>query len=109
MNRHESKGSQYVCKLTKLPYRGKQNVTKITLCKNYFNLNTVPKIFFVSISFLSFQSGITPSQDGAIPPNTRHLYYVGLMLGQRRRRWPNIKPALFMLRTTISIVSMCRV
>ena len=27
--------------------------------------------------------------------NTRHSNNVGLMLGHRRRRWPNIKPALF--------------
>ena len=28
------------------------------------------------------------------PENTRHSPNVGFMLGQRRRRWPNIKPAL---------------
>ena len=26
--------------------------------------------------------------------NTTHLLNAGLMLGQRRRRWPSIKPAL---------------
>ena len=29
-----------------------------------------------------------------IPANTRRSANVGLMLGQRRRRWPNIKPTL---------------
>ena len=28
------------------------------------------------------------------PSNFVHFSYVGLMLGQRRRRWPNIKTAL---------------
>ena len=28
------------------------------------------------------------------PANTIHSANVGLMLGQRRRRWPNIKPTL---------------
>ena len=31
---------------------------------------------------------------GDYPANTRRLSNVGLMLGQRRRRWPNVKPAL---------------
>ena len=30
-----------------------------------------------------------------IPANTTHWSNVGLMLGQRRRRWANIKPTLF--------------
>ena len=29
------------------------------------------------------------------PASTKHWIDVGLMLGQRRRRWPNIKPTLF--------------
>ena len=29
-----------------------------------------------------------------IPANTKRWPYVGLMLGQRRRRWANIKPTL---------------
>ena len=28
------------------------------------------------------------------PANMTHLSNVGLMLGQRHRRWPNIKPTL---------------
>ena len=28
------------------------------------------------------------------PANSRRLAHVGFMLGQRLRRWPNIKPAL---------------
>ena len=31
----------------------------------------------------------------AVPINTRHSNNDGLMLGQRQRRWPNIKPSLF--------------
>ena len=34
------------------------------------------------------------SFDGIIPANMAHSTNVGLMLGQLRRRWPNIKPAL---------------
>ena len=32
----------------------------------------------------------------AVPASTTHRNNAGLMLGQRRRRWPNIKPALFL-------------
>ena len=35
------------------------------------------------------------SENGTITPvNTRHYTNVDLMLGQRRRRWPNIRPTL---------------
>ena len=36
----------------------------------------------------------SPSSSSTYPANTRHRPNVDLMLGQRRRRWPNIKPTL---------------
>ena len=40
-------------------------------------------------------AGIQPECHEHIPTNTIHRNNVGLMLGQRRRRWTNIKPILF--------------
>ena len=34
---------------------------------------------------------------GNHPANTTHCNNVGLMLGQRRRRWSNFKPTLFQI------------
>ena len=36
----------------------------------------------------------TPTVHTALPTSIRHSPNVGLMLGQRRRRWANIKPTL---------------
>ena len=33
--------------------------------------------------------------DAAIPENTKHLYNICTMLGQRRRRWANIVQMLY--------------
>ena len=39
-------------------------------------------------------ASVAVTQNDAHPTNTRRLSKVGLMLGQRRRRWPSIKPTL---------------
>ena len=39
--------------------------------------------------------GFTWPNNGLYPAYTEHWHNIGLMLVQRRRRWPNVKPALF--------------
>ena len=62
------------------------NGLKWNISKIYINLNVkIPVIFSRLKQWIAL---------ARLNPANRHLADVGLMLGQRRRRWPNIKSAL---------------